>query len=428
MPDDIMRFYPKMIELAAAMNCRLQHSREDVTILRGLCPFHQAARLHDSKTLRIDVKSGRFRCEYCGKSGTPLAFAAITWGVNSQDAHHLLEHHFQAQATPQRPPYPANMNELTRNNDDHPWINSAVLTRAALFYHENIYQSYPALRTLAKLAINPRKAEAAGIGYCTGAGLREFLLEPGDIAEAELKNSPLWRDNGAETLAGRLTLTDRDHTGGALWMTSIDPETDEHGFDWPKERPFNFGLRGAKPFLFGQYSITRRTPWICITDDPRLYIIAAAYQWPAVYITQRRRPEDNVADRCRRIISALANRGAANAAICMHDLTAAGAMAGMLRQQNEAATIIVHDRDSFLKHLKPDTRALELLKSEPQTSANLRPRRSARTPERDPAAEAQPSPPETGADAGDPTPDTNAPPEPAPTGANHPDAADAEGD
>ena len=413
MPEDIMRHYPKMIDLAAAMNCTLQPSRDDITVLRGLCPFHQATRMHNSRTLRIDAKSGRFRCDYCGKSGTPLAFAATTWGVNAQDAHHLLEQLLQTPdipVTPDRPPYPANMNELTRNTGEHPWINSAIMTRAAVHYHNNIYTSYPALRTLAKLGISPDKAEKAGLGYCTGQGLREFLLEQGDITEEEMTGNPLWNDQGAETLAGRLTLTDRDHTGGALWITSIDPETDETGYGWRRERPYTFGIRGAKPFIFGQYSATRRSPWLCVTDDPRIYIVAAVHELPVIYITQHRRPDDRVTEMCRRITAAIARRTEAKVTLCMHDLPAAGIMAGFIRQSREGAEAVIHGRDSFLKQLKPETRDLSLLKTEPPESSSLRRRPAAPTavpsenggsphqtaPEPEPETAPEPPPVETG--------------------------------
>ena len=364
---DIIRQYPQMLELAAQMNCNLQPSRDDRTILRGLCPFHQASRIHDSRTLRIDAKTGRFRCDYCSKAGTPLAFAAITWGVNAKDAHILLEHYNGSPITPDRPPFPADHRQPAQGEERYPWINSALLSRAADYYHELVYSNYPPLRTLAKLGVSPEKAEKAGVGYCAGDGLKEYLLEQTDITEDELAGSTLWEDNGAEALAGRITITDRDHTGGAIWITSIVPERDEQGRDWRNEVPYNRGIRGAKPFLFGQYSVTAQSEWACITDDARLYIAAASAAIPSILLTQIRRgkTDDDIAQQCRRIAAGIQKRRPRSVTLCLHDRQAAAIIGSMLQQPPEPVPALIHHRDSFLKQLKPETRNLDALRQEP---------------------------------------------------------------
>lgn len=126
-----------------------------------------------------------------------------------------------------------------------------------------------------------------------------------------MAGSTLWEDNGAEALAGRITITDRDHTGGAIWITSIVPERDEQGSNWRNEVTYNRGIRGAKPFLFGQYSVTAQSEWACITDDARLYIAAASAAIPSILLTQIRRGKTTRTSRNNAAASPPASKSAA---------------------------------------------------------------------------------------------------------------------
>jgi hypothetical protein len=240
-----------------------------------------------------------------------------------------------------------------------------VLTRAATFYESQLYNNYPPLRTLAKLGVDPAEAARAGVGYCTGEGLREYLLEQTDVTEDEIEGCPLWnRETGLETLAGRITLNDLDFTGASLWLTSILPEEDRDGLTWRPERPHNYGIVGRKPFLFGQYSANSQTPWAIFTDDPRLYIVAACASTPAMLMTQYRQPGEDLRERCLRTAQALAKRRMQTLSIVMHDREAAGMIENLMGEQSRAPELVRHDRDAILRNIAPDSRNLRLLRKE----------------------------------------------------------------
>ena len=357
--------YRKMLELAKEMGCQMEASREDRSILRGFCPFHEGNSLRNSRTLRIDAKTGKFNCEFCSASGTPIAFFAKIWGVNAHDTYNLISA-ATGPVTAERPRFPPQPEGEGREGGqarNYPWLNSAVMTRATKFYERQLYTNFPPLNTLARLGVEPRDAARAGIGYCPGEGLREFLLEETDATPGELEDNPLWNEEtGLETLAGRITLSDRDHTGATMWITSILPEESRNGASWRPERPHNYGITGRKPFLFGQYSATSQTPWAIFTDDPRLYVVAASQGLPAMLMTQYRQPGEDLKNRCRRAAEALNNRRMHSLSMVMHDREASGMIHGFLKNLSRAPEITVHGRAAIMENLSPHTRDISRLR------------------------------------------------------------------
>ena len=360
--DSSMKHYPKMLEMANKMHLQMEVTKEDKTTLRGFCPFHQAHNIQNARTMKIDAKNGRFTCQFCNTVGSPVVFCAKVWGVNASDAFRLLET-LKEDLGPARPKFPE---EITKNGlSNSPWINSAVITRATKYYEEQLYLNFPPLRTLAKLGIEPEQAARAGVGYCTGEGLREYLLEKTDVTEDELADAPLWRPaTGIEALAGRMTITDKDYTGAALWITSIRPEEEQDGHTWRPERPHNHGIPGRKPFLFGQYAVSNQTPWALFTDDPRLYIVASSNNVPTMLMTQYRQPGDNLIERCKRTADALMNRRMRHLSIAMHDREACSIIENVIAQENGNIKVTKHARQAILANLKPETRDLLKLRED----------------------------------------------------------------
>ena len=116
-----------MLRIADEMGCQLRPQAQNPSMLRGLCPFHEAGTIADSKTLEMDTRSPRFWCQKCLATGNPIAFAAMAWGVSARDAHQLLAENRNAGR--ERPDYPDRYhNKPTPENAANAPQNTAVLT------------------------------------------------------------------------------------------------------------------------------------------------------------------------------------------------------------------------------------------------------------------------------------------------------------
>ena len=361
--------YSKMLELANQMGCQLEVTQDDRSTLRGFCPFHEGLNVQQTRTLRISARDARFSCHFCRAEGNPVAFFCKVWGINISDAHMLLGS-LDGTVPLERPPFPkdAGRQPGAPPEQQNRWLNSAVLTRATKFYRQQLMTNYPPLMTLAKLGVPASAAAEAGLGYSIGTGLREYLVEQTDVTEDELKENALWnRHTQLEALAGRITISDLDYTGATLWITSMVPEEERHGHTWRPERPYNYGIPGRKPWLFGQYSASDQTPWALYTDDPRLYIVAVSNKMPAMLMTQYRQPGEDLLDRCRRTATALLNRRMPNLTMAMHDREAAGIIESLINQADAHPETLRLGREHILPNLKPETRNLAGLR-EPDTT------------------------------------------------------------
>ena len=367
-------FYPAMLQLANKLNCQLRPTPEDATILRGLCPFHEATVMNKAKTLKVDTKTSRFQCHYCHASGNPIAFAAMVWGINAHDASNFLKH-LEGEAGIQRPRW--GPEHFTQNADRKPHartLNSAVLTRASRYFEQNLYTSYPVLSFLARLGINPEVAtQEVQMGYSTGQGLTEYLLGESDADEDEVRDSGLVdTNNGMDIFAGRITLTDTDHTGGALWIGGFNAEPPDNR-KWYKERPNVIGVVGRKPFMFGQHTVTRDKPHPVITDDARFYIVLKAEGQAAILLPQRGSTDEGNLERSKRIAETLNNRRIKKAALAMHNRDLSRSLQNAILLLDPGAEIIMHPRSTVLKNLRPETRNLaELLAHSTVDTGNTR--------------------------------------------------------
>lgn len=358
-------YYPSMLTIAGQLGCQIETGKENPTLLKGVCPFHEAPTMQQSKTLQIDAKTSRFVCHYCEAEGNPVAFAAMVWGVSATDAHLLLTNHGTA-VSAARPSYPPSDN---RNGQPPEWnwttrLNSAVLTRASQHYQRLLYTSYPALSMLAKMGVPPELAEKAGIGYSSGTGLTEYLAGAG-ISPEEMGESPLFNlVNQVESFTGRITLADCDYTGATVWMTSIWPEPVENQGQWKERRPNTLGLPGQKPYLFNIHRIAEHAPCVHITDDPRLYIILASQGIPTTLLTQRRRRGEPPEVRGEKTASRLMRKQPMKIVLAMHDRQTRTIIETTIRDHHEDKEIVLHGRPAILANLDPKTRDLEALAAE----------------------------------------------------------------
>ena len=383
-------YYPSMLTIAGQLGCHIETGKENPTLLKGICPFHEAPTMQQSKTLQIDAKTSRFVCYYCEAEGNPVAFAAMVWGVSATDAHLLLTNH-NGIVTAARPGYPP----IKREDGQPPewtWntkLNSAVLTRASNYYQGLLYTSYPALSMLAKMGVPPELAEKAGIGYSSGTGLREHLAGTG-VTIQEMEDSPIFHlINQVETFTGRITMADRDYTGATVWMTSISPETVENQGEWKERRPNTMGLPGQKPYLFGIHRIPEQAPCVHITDDPRLYILLASHGVAVTLLTQRRRRGEPVEARGEKTANRLMRKQPAKVVLAMHDRQTRTVVETTIRGQYEDKEIVLHGRPAILANLDPKTRNLEAMATE---SSITRPTYPSRPQNQDPEAEPEAQP------------------------------------
>ena len=185
-----IQHFPAMIKAARELGCQLLPEPNNQTILRGLCPFHESYNLATAKTLQVNTKTTKFWCQVCEHTGNPITFMAKVWGVSIQDARTLLRTTPQPGAT--KPRYPkSHFQKNSPHNEGGIPQNTALLTRATRFYVSNLETSYPAVHLLARLDVDPEHAAKAGIGFCTGTGLREYLKH-NEISDPEIEHSPLF--------------------------------------------------------------------------------------------------------------------------------------------------------------------------------------------------------------------------------------------
>ena len=353
--DTAKEFFTAMLQLAGDLGCQLSTTPSNPDVLRGLCPFHDASTLNNANTLQINTRSARFWCIICSAEGNPLAFISRAWGVSARDAHQLLT--IDPSPTAERPPYPP---DHFQSEDGRPSPqNTALLTKASRHFGKKIYTNYEALHYLANLGIPPRQAELSGIGYATGQGLKDDLVEHG-IHEDEILQSPLFSQNvDIEAFAGRITLSDLDFTSATLWITTLMPETPQPGSAWPSEKPIPRGIRGFKPYLFNLYSISQRFPRAILTDDPRLYMVLKTQNIPTSLITQRRRPTLGLADHCGRMAHSLLNRGLTHLIMALHDTEVATALRDTILSIAPATKIGFHTKQAIMANVTPWSRNLE---------------------------------------------------------------------
>lgn len=391
-----------VVATAEEMGCQLQPSPARPSILKGLCPFHQITPNGDRQSLEVNTDTGRFYCNACGAQGNPMAFLALVWGVSAQDAHILFEANPEARS--QRPPYPDSF-YVTEGDRPRPQ-NTALLSKAAAHYGEQLWLHYEALTFLSHLGVHPKKAQAAGIGYCPGGTLEECLRDdaiPPILTPREMDDTQLLHPvNRHEVMTGRIIITDQDYLGATLWLTSMRPDTASDEADhWGQDRPSTYGISGARQYLLNNYAIDRQRGLAILTDDARVYILMASNNLPVALLTQRRRPDTDLKDIAERTANALRRRQVKKLVIINHDLPLRRMLQQQLTPDLGAENIATYTKDQLLQTLEKKGRDLSIFtdwdKAQPEAAPGRSARNNGSRPEADIAETVpdQPQEPET---------------------------------
>ena len=384
-------YFPTMIRIASDVGCQLEQAPDNPTLLRGFCPFHEADSPRAARTLQINTRSTRFWCLVCSAEGNPIAFASMIWGLSAVDAHQMLADD-STTISSRRPPYPTNFFDPPQDRPHTPRPqNSAMLTRATRYYADQLFTNYPPLQFLARMAVTPQEAAGAGVGFCPGGGLREFLADQ-DTSPQELQDTPLINAvTGMETFTGRITISDKDFTGAATWMTSLMPEEPTPKMEWRARRPSTYGIPGLRSYLVNLYCLSRRNTGVVVTDDARLYIVLATNAIPCTLITQRNRPESDPATHAQRIARAVTSRGARQVSIAVHDRNLRALTIEALRETLRQRDVTDHGRLAIMNAINPLTRDLDILRPGRQPSPAGQPSDPGQQP---PASQPRPEPEE----------------------------------
>ena len=393
-------YFPTMMRIASDAGCQLEQAPDNPTLLRGYCPFHDAEGPRAIRTLQVNTRSIRFWCQLCSAQGNPIAFASMNWGISAADAHRILADTGTPMGS-RRPPYPPGFFDTPEDRPHTPRPqNTAVLTRAAQYYSEQMFTNYPPLQLLARMAVTPQDAARAGVGYCPGTGLRDFLANL-DITPQELDDTPLLNSlTGLETFTGRITISDNDFTGASTWMTSLMPEESTPKMEWRARRPSTYGIPGLRSYLVNLYSISRRNPRAVITDDPRLYIILATNDIPCALVTQRQRADTDQSSHAQRVARAVTSRGARQVSVALHDRTLRALTVQALNHTLRNQDVTAYGRLTIMNTINPMTRDLEAISPRSGRAPAAAPRATSQQQpahqETDPRDQKSPAPGEPG--------------------------------
>ena len=349
-----------MLKIAEELGCQLSPTPASPSILRGLCPFHDADTVANADTLMVNTTTTRFWCIRCPAQGNPTAFAAKAWLVSARDARTLMEANPTAGAD--RPLYKPQPTEDNREQARPQPQNTAILTRAAHFYAAQLYKYFEPMHFLARLGIHPREAAKSGIGYCPGEGLKDYLLENG-ISETEVLQSSLFQEHtGMELFNGRMTLADQDYTGGTMWITSFPPDAPTDNYRWKQSPRPTMGLPGQKPYLFNLGKIEQRAEATVLTDDQRLYIALRGKEHPCILVTQKRRDRLELETHVRRITNALGTKELKSINIAMHDRALRERIQEALQgSEKPPKAVATKSRNEIIDYLNLGTRSLDIL-------------------------------------------------------------------
>ena len=367
-PEEVQQRYHTMLRILNEHGYELQRNDNRPWLLSSECPKIfvgcPQAMTGQGTPFQINERSGKFSCRACRAQGNPLHFFAKIWGVTATDARILLDHLASRgeSASLRRPPYPDKLKISMWDGSvkEEPYPNTALMTQATRHYAENIVKraSYQVMRYLAKIAVDPESAAAAGVGYSNGEGLTKFLLENG-IREDELRQSPLFNENtGAEIYAGRLVFSDLDQTGATSWMFATNITRESETLEIMEYPPGVYGLRQSqKPFLFGTKQVNQE--YAIATDDPRVYTVLAANRQPGILLTQRNRGNSESDPRYRKMAQSLLRRRIKALTIIAHDENVRDKTRELINKQEPDMPVVTFDSAKIMDLLNPRTRNLK---------------------------------------------------------------------
>ncbi|MCY3923226.1 MAG: CHC2 zinc finger domain-containing protein [Chloroflexi bacterium] len=213
-------------------------------VRQGLCPFHEER--EGSFTVYADTQ--RWYCFGCGIGGDVLDFIQRTDGVDLAEAIRRLEGLPSRSAAPTPPP------QASPPSSPAPLRDPALLTAAMRCYQRQLELCDEAQAYLASRGINAAAARNLGLGYASGRGLREWLVQAG-FDDRRILASGLASD-GLERFRGMVVVPEL--VGNRVhWLAGRSV--------WPAMRPRFQALPGSKPVL-GLSRLPTPAPWIVLTE------------------------------------------------------------------------------------------------------------------------------------------------------------------
>ena len=229
-------------------------------VRQGLCPFHEER--EGSFTVYAD--SQRWYCFGCGVGGDVLDFIQRTDGVGLPEAIRRLE----TVPSTRRPAGKASQTSapqaLPTNRDP------ALLTAAMRCYQRQLGLCGDARAYLASRGIDAEAAGRLGLGYASGRGLRDWLVQAG-FDDRRIVGSGLASD-GRERFRGMIVIPDQ-FGNRVHWLAGRAV--------WSEVRPRFQALPGPKPVL-GLSRLPASAPWLVVAEGLFDWLLLSAWGLPAV--------------------------------------------------------------------------------------------------------------------------------------------------
>ena len=229
-------------------------------VRQGLCPFHGES--EGSFTVYADTQ--KWYCFGCGEGGDVLDFIQRADGVGLPEAIRRLE------SSPASPP--ANVTPPPASIALPPRLDRdpALLTASMRCYQRQLGLSEGAQAYLATRGINAEAARRLGLGYASGRGLRDWLVQAG-FDDRRILASGLSSD-GRERFRGMVVVPELA-AGRVHWLAG-------RAF-WPEVRPRFQALPGPKPVL-GISRLAAPSPWVVVAEGLFDWLLLAAWGLPAL--------------------------------------------------------------------------------------------------------------------------------------------------
>ena len=228
-------------------------------VRQGVCPFHEET--EGSFTVYADTQ--KWYCFGCGAGGDVLDFIQRTDGVDLPEAIRRLG---SSPASPAKVTPPQASIAPSPPLDRDP----ALLTAAMRCYRRQLELCDDARTYLASRGIDAEASRRLGLGYASGRGLREWLVQAG-FDDRRILASGLASD-GRERFRGMIVVPDLA-AGRVHWLAG-------RAF-WTQLRPRFQALPGSKPVL-GLARLPSNLPWVVVAEGLFDWLLLAAWGLPAV--------------------------------------------------------------------------------------------------------------------------------------------------
>ena len=229
-------------------------------VRQGLCLFHEER--EDSFTVYADTQ--RWYCFGCGAGGDVLDFIQRAEGVDLPEAIRRLE------ASPMSPPKAIVSPQASSATPPARDRDPALLTAAMRCYQRQFGLSEEAQTYLASRGIDTEAARRLGLGYASGHGLRDWLVQAG-FDDRRILSGGLAL-GGRERFRGMIVVP-KICTGRVHWLAGRAV--------WPEVRPRFQAMPGPKPVL-GLSQLPASTPWIVVAEGLFDWLVLSAWGLPAV--------------------------------------------------------------------------------------------------------------------------------------------------